>query len=113
MSQIDRKALRHNLDWLNGRIEVGEVRSIELVRTLTLNGTTSRKSNVATCYAKPTSTGVMLYVSGDIDWYELASSLSAILLVDSRRNTNDQLIYMNILITSSVPFFSFIYPARM
>jgi hypothetical protein len=104
LSQIEKKELRHSPEWLKNHLVVFEVRVIDLIRTLQLPGTAAvkRHSSVATAHAKTSSNGIIVYVTLDssIDWYEIAAALCSLLLI--RRNTNDALVFMNILSTRSV-----------
>ncbi|KDE08540.1 hypothetical protein MVLG_01317 [Microbotryum lychnidis-dioicae p1A1 Lamole] len=102
--QYGKGELRHDPDWIQSgggkHLQVIEVRSIELVRTLSVGRTTKRHSQAASAFAKASSQGdLLLYIAGDVelDYYEVATALCRLLL--SKQRANDTLLYMTILST--------------
>lgn len=99
LSQMEKKDLLRSPEWLKTRITVAEVRVIDIVRVLATDTISKQDSRVATVYAQSKSDGISVFISGlEVDWYELAYQLCEILLV-KRWNSNDALVFMNILST--------------
>ncbi|GAA6001650.1 hypothetical protein JCM10207_002248 [Rhodosporidiobolus poonsookiae] len=99
--QFGKGELKHDPDWVGKHLQVFEVRSIELVRTLNSPQGLKKSSAVASACAKAASNGdIELFVSQsiEIDYFEVSSALCKLLLTKVR--THDALLLLNILQTS-------------
>ncbi|KAK4050523.1 hypothetical protein OIO90_005106 [Microbotryomycetes sp. JL221] len=99
--QYGKGELRHDAEWIQTHLQVYEVRSIELVRTLNFGKEFRKHAQAVSAYSKLATRGadVCLYIASnlEIDYYEVASSLCRLLLTKLR--PNDALLFMTILST--------------
>lgn len=101
--QYGKGELKHEPDWIQKHLQVYEVRSIELVRTLKSPQGVKRHVAVASACAKTATNGdVALYVSQTIeaDYFEIAVAMCKLLL--SKLRPNDALLLLTILQTTWV-----------
>ncbi|GAA6035210.1 hypothetical protein JCM8097_006421 [Rhodosporidiobolus ruineniae] len=99
--QYGKGELKHDPEWVQKHLQVFEVRSIELVRTLNSPQGLKKSSTVASACAKTASNGdIQLFISQsiEIDFYEVAMGLCKLLLSKSR--PNDALLLLTILQTT-------------
>ncbi|BGO96619.1 hypothetical protein RTG_00437 [Rhodotorula toruloides ATCC 204091] len=99
--QYGKGELKHDPDWIQKHLQVYEVRSIELVRTLKSPQGLKRHVAVASACAKTATNGdIALYVSQTIeaDYYEIAVAMCKLLL--SKLRPNDALLLLTILQTT-------------
>ncbi|BGP21645.1 ubiquitin system component Cue [Rhodotorula toruloides] len=99
--QYGKGELKHDPDWVQKHLEVLEVRSIELVRTLKSPQGLKKHVAVASACAKTAPNGdITLYVSQTIeaDYYEIAVAMCKLLL--SKLRPNDALLLLTILQTT-------------
>ncbi|GAA5986839.1 hypothetical protein JCM11641_007813 [Rhodosporidiobolus odoratus] len=99
--QYGKGELKHEPDWIQKHLEVAEVRSIELVRTLNSPQGLKKNSSVASACVKAAPNGnVQVFVSQsvEIDYYEISLGLCKLLLAKMR--PNDALLLVTILQTT-------------
>lgn len=99
--QYGKGELKHDPDWIQQHLQVFEVRSIELVRSLNSAQGLKRSTATASACAKLAPNGdVQLYISQsiEVDFFEVAMSLNKLLLVKTR--PNDALLLLTILQTT-------------
>lgn len=100
--QMGRSEIKHDIDWLKQSLEVVEVdgEGLKLTRILTFNQL--RESNVqkSSAMAAMRNGKLILYLAMnlEIDWFEVADSISKFLL--SRARLQEVLLFMNLLSTS-------------
>ncbi|GAA5919060.1 hypothetical protein JCM1841_003725 [Sporobolomyces salmonicolor] len=99
--QYGKGELKHDPDWIQSHLQVYEVRSIELIRTLKSAQGLKKSSHAASACAQLAKNGdVALYIAQniDVDYYEVAMSLCKLLL--SKLRPNDALLLLTILQTT-------------
>ncbi|BGP44913.1 hypothetical protein JCM10450v2_000728 [Rhodotorula kratochvilovae] len=99
--QYGKGELKHDPDWVQQHLQVFEVRSIELVRSLTSAQGLKRSTAIASACAKLAPNGdIALYISQsiEVDFFEVAMGLCKLLLTKMR--SNDALLLFTILQTT-------------
>lgn len=120
---MDKQELKHRPEWIKDHLIVLEVglvfdllnnsglvlinhlsmsRSIEVVRTLTIDSLVKKDTRASTAHAKSTLNGITLCVASglELDWFDVASGLCSLLLINRKNSTNDAMLFMNVLSTS-------------
>ncbi|KAM0793307.1 hypothetical protein ACM66B_000766 [Microbotryomycetes sp. NB124-2] len=100
--QYGKGELKHDADWIQTHLQVYEVRSIELVRTLSFGKQFTKHASAVSACSKPATRGsdICLYIASDMetDYFEVALGLCRLLLTKQR--VNDALLFMTVLSTS-------------